>query len=71
LIILPDESCRKCGGLLLEYTVCAKCKAPVQFICRICGALTLQRYHIDFCFIEDNDGTSRRKIALKNFLELR
>ncbi len=47
---MPDESCRKCGGLLLDYAVCAKCRAPTQFICRICGTKTLKRVHEPICF---------------------
>ena len=55
---MPDESCRRCGGLLLNYVICAKCKAPVQFICRICGMKTIERYHDGLCFRPDN-GTSK------------
>jgi len=53
---MPDESCRKCGGLLLDYAVCAKCRAPIRFICRICGTKTLEKIHEPICFrIHDND----------------
>ena len=47
---MPDESCRKCGGLLLEYTVCAECREVTQFVCRICGTKTIERSHDGFCF---------------------
>ena len=47
---MPDESCRKCGGLLLDFAVCAKCRATIQDICRICGAKTLERIHDSICF---------------------
>jgi len=47
---MPDESCRKCGGLLLEYTVCAECRSTNQFVCRICGTKTEIRYHDTICF---------------------
>ena len=50
---MPDESCRKCGGLLLNYTMCAKCKAAIQFICRICGEKTEVRFHDTICFRKD------------------
>ena len=46
---MPDESCRRCGGLLLEHSVCAKCREANQFICRICGYITFQQNHIN-CF---------------------
>lgn len=47
---LPDESCRKCGGLLLNYSLCGKCKSATRFICRICGTITLEQFHELFCF---------------------
>lgn len=50
LVILPDESCRKCGGLLLNYSLCGQCKGPTRFICRICGQITLEQFHLPFCF---------------------
>ncbi|MFB5646950.1 MAG: hypothetical protein ACE5RO_02260, partial [Candidatus Nitrosomaritimum yanchengensis] len=46
---MPDESCRKCGGLLLEYSQCSECKDSLQFICRICAHKTLERIHTK-CF---------------------
>ena len=48
---LPDESCRKCGGLLIELSICAKCREPNQYVCRICGNQTLQQFH-NYCFHE-------------------
>ena len=63
---MPDESCRICGGLLLEYELCAKCKAPTQFICRICSQKTTERIHDDFCFRIDENGLSKRKLILFN-----
>ena len=53
---MPDESCRKCGGILLDYHLCGKCKAATQFMCRICGQLTLERSHEYFCFKIDEEG---------------
>lgn len=50
---MPDESCRKCGGLLLDYSICAKCRASIQYICRICGRKTLERIHDSICFRKD------------------
>jgi predicted amidophosphoribosyltransferase len=51
---MPDESCRKCGGLLLEYLICANCREIVQFICRICGYKNHERFHDGFCFSPKN-----------------
>lgn len=54
---MPDESCRRCGGLLVNFAICAKCRAPIQFICRICGQITLEQIHDNICFkIVNADG---------------
>jgi len=50
VILLPDESCRKCGGLLLEFSICGDCREPIQLICRICSQKTEFKYHDGFCF---------------------
>lgn len=50
---MPDESCRKCGGMLLDYSICAKCMASIQYICRICGKRTLEQTHDSICFRKD------------------
>lgn len=47
---MPDESCRRCGGLLLDLLVCAQCRTTTQFICRICTNVTLPRYNEQVCF---------------------
>jgi len=47
---MPDESCRKCGGMLLNYSLCGKCKDATRFICRICGTITLEQFHEFICF---------------------
>ncbi|MEX0640169.1 MAG: hypothetical protein WD018_03005 [Nitrosopumilaceae archaeon] len=51
---MPDESCRGCGGMLIEYLVCADCREVVQFVCRICCQKTLERFHDGFCFTAKN-----------------
>lgn len=54
---MPDESCRKCGGILLDFAICAKCRAPFQYICRICGTKTLEQVHDAICFrVENSNG---------------
>jgi len=47
---MPDESCRKCGGVLLDYSLCGKCKDATRFICRICGTITVEQFHTALCF---------------------
>ena len=61
MIILPDESCRKCGGLLLNYSLCGKCRIPTRFICRICGGVTLEQFHEFICF--NIIGNDEKRIA--------
>lgn len=50
MLRLPDESCRKCGGMLLDFSLCGKCRDATRFICRICGTLTLERFHEPICY---------------------
>lgn len=48
---MPDESCRKCGGGLKKYALCAACRKVTQQICIICGLLTADSLHVD-CFYD-------------------
>jgi len=50
---MPDESCRKCGGILTEYSICAKYRISNQLICRRCKMITLQQHHVQ-CFYDVN-----------------
>lgn len=50
---MPDESCRKCGGILTEYSICAKCRISNQLICKTCRMITLQKFH-SLCFNDAN-----------------
>lgn len=52
--MMPDEFCRRCGGKLIEYLVCANCRDVVQFMCRICSQKTIERFHDGFCFTPRN-----------------
>ncbi len=62
---MPDESCRKCGGLLLDFLVCGKCRTTIQFICRICGQKTIPRFHEQICF-RLYDITRKNNIKITN-----
>lgn len=42
---MPDESCRKCGGMLIKSNLCAACKGVVQRICIKCGLKTAEQVH--------------------------
>ncbi len=46
---MPDESCRKCGGILLKCSLCAECKKITQQICQICRSKNEEKFHYD-CF---------------------
>ena len=34
---LSNESCRRCGGDLTKYSLCAICKHTMQHVCLQCG----------------------------------
>ncbi|MCZ6584141.1 MAG: hypothetical protein O6746_04470 [Thaumarchaeota archaeon] len=42
---MPDESCRACGGNLINCTLCAQCKKVTSMICKKCGSRTLEQFH--------------------------
>ena len=42
---MPDESCRTCGGILIDCTLCAQCKEVTTMICKKCGSRTLEQFH--------------------------
>ncbi|HYL65794.1 MAG TPA: hypothetical protein VEU72_01420 [Nitrosopumilaceae archaeon] len=46
---LSNESCRRCGGDLAKYSLCAICKQAMQHICVQCGLrsdLMLHQCHV-------------------------
>lgn len=45
---LPDESCRNCGGTLIDYFKCIQCSKPTKMICVSCHTQTLEQFH-SFC----------------------
>lgn len=45
---MPDESCRTCGGTLINYSLCAECKEVIGMICVRCGTRTPDQFH-DSC----------------------
>lgn len=55
---MPDESCRNCGGILIEYAKCVQCNKTIQLICASCGTRTIEQFH-SFCIARKssrNDG---------------
>lgn len=51
---MPDESCRKCGGKLTEYTKCAHCLKPNSMICQDCAMYTIEQFHSICVSVETN-----------------
>lgn len=45
---MPDESCRKCGGMLTSCSSCQECRKITQRICTDCGSKTEEQFH-DSC----------------------
>ena len=46
---MHDELCRKCGGMLTNWSLCSECRKPVKRICLQCGVYTEERIH-NICF---------------------
>ncbi len=42
---MPDESCRTCGGTLIDCTLCAECREVISMICKHCANRTLEQFH--------------------------
>lgn len=46
---MHDELCRKCGGMLTNWSLCSECRKPIKRICLQCGIYTEERVH-NVCF---------------------
>ena len=44
-MLMPDESCRTCGGELLGHMICSDCRKATQKICKSCNRSTLPQSH--------------------------
>ena len=53
---LPDESCRHCGGKLIEAKKCSHCFKNVVMICKCCHTMTTEQFH-SLCMSKPNDHT--------------
>ena len=42
---MPDESCRVCGGMLIDFAQCAGCKKTIYLICKSCRTKTPEQFH--------------------------
>ncbi|RMW33408.1 MAG: hypothetical protein EA437_06680 [Candidatus Nitrosomarinus sp.] len=53
---LPDESCRHCGGKLIEAKKCSHCFKNVVMICKCCHTMTTEQFH-SLCMSKPIDHT--------------
>ena len=42
---MPDDSCRTCGGELIKWSTCSRCRKVTQRICRKCNLKTAEDLH--------------------------
>ncbi|MBA4454668.1 MAG: hypothetical protein ACO2Y5_07290 [Nitrosopumilaceae archaeon] len=42
---MPDESCRVCGGTLIDFSQCAECKKVISMMCKSCQNKTIEQFH--------------------------
>jgi len=61
---LPDESCRICGGSLIDFAQCAECKKLISMICKSCGTKTAEQFHSE-CILT----LTRSKYFPKNMIK--
>ena len=62
---MPDESCRKCGGVITKCTLCAECREVISMICTICGERTLERFH-DYCMYYVENIQTKTELGFQN-----
>lgn len=46
---MPDESCRRCGGSLIDYARCTECRKILLKMCKKCCGLVPYSSHVE-CF---------------------
>jgi hypothetical protein len=59
---MPDESCRICGGSLVNCSLCPGCRKIMQRICNICGSKTPEQVHPDCLYLESSQTRNGMKI---------
>ena len=62
---MPDESCRQCGGSLIDFAQCAECKKVISMICKSCRTKTAEQFHSD-CLLALNTSSYFPKNIMKN-----
>ena len=61
-MLMPDESCRTCGGSLVNCSLCPSCKKAMQKICNICGSKTKEQVHSSCLYVESYQTRNGMKI---------
>ena len=64
---MPDESCRSCGGNLINCSLCAECKGVIGMICVGCGTRTQEQFH-DSCLYSVEPFQTRQSLSEKTDL---
>ena len=59
---MPDESCRTCGGTLVNCSLCPSCRKMTQRICNICGFKTKEQIHSNCLHVESSQTRNGMKI---------
>ncbi len=62
---MPDESCRLCGGSLIDFAQCVECKKVISMICKSCRKKTAEQFHSD-CLLALNTSDHFPKNIMKN-----
>jgi len=62
-IFMPDDSCRKCGGELVNHNLCTDCRKTTQKKCRICAHITLLQSH-QYCMKNSTLNSDQSLVAL-------
>ena len=59
---MPDESCRTCGGTLVNCSLCPSCRKMTQRICNICGFKTKEQIHSNCLYVASSPTRNGMKI---------
>lgn len=59
---MPDESCRTCGGTLVNCSLCPGCRKMTQRICNMCGFKTKEQIHSNCLLLESSQTRNGMKI---------
>ncbi len=67
-IIMPDESCRNCGGNLINCSLCAECRGVIGMICATCGTRTLEQFHDSCLYLVEQIQTTQTLSEYTDFV---